>query len=127
MANPETVIKNEILLELGCRPDVYIQNQPTGTFRAWDDPRRPVKVGNPGQSDLLAVVAVTITPDMVGQTVGLAWFPEVKTAKGKQRETQQLFQLAVERRGARYDLVRSPAEAVAIIDAIQRGQLRRGF
>lgn len=127
MANPETALKNGILLELGCLPDVYIQNQPTGTFRAWDDPRRPVKVGNPGQSDLLAVVAVTITPDMVGQTVGLAWFPEVKTPSGKQRDTQRAFQAAVERRGARYDLVRSPGEAVAIIEAIKRGELRRAL
>ena len=127
MANAETNLKNEILLALGCLPDVYIQNQPTGRFRGYDNPDRVVKIGTPGQADLAAVVAVTITPDMVGQTVGLAWYPEVKTAKGTQRETQELWQLAVEKRGARYDLVRSPAQALEILAAIRRGELRRAY
>lgn len=121
MANAETNIKNSILLALGQRPDVYIQNQPTGTFRAMESDR-PIKVGNPGQSDLLAVVQVEITPDMVGKKVGVACFMEVKTATGKQRDNQRLFQHAVERRGGRYGLVRSPADAAQFVAKIQSGK-----
>lgn len=119
MANPETDLKNEILLELGQRPDVYIQNTPCGVFRALDSERR-VRIGNPGQSDLYAVVAVTITPDMVGQTVGVAWFPEVKTARGSQQDNQKLFAHAVTRRGAEYSLIRSVEQALEALRKIQR-------
>lgn len=122
MANAETNLKNSILLDLGQRPDVYIQNQPTGTFRAMENPQRLVKIGNPGQSDLLAVVQVEITPDMVGRKIGVACFLEVKTATGAQRNTQKLFQHAVERRGGRYALVRSPADAAQFVAKIQSGQ-----
>lgn len=113
-------IKNEILLDLGQAPDVYIQNQPTGVFRALDSERK-VRVGNPGQSDLLAVVAVTITPDMVGRTIGAAVFIETKTAKGTQQDNQKLFQLAVEKRGALYLVARS-VEGVRAGLARLRGQ-----
>lgn len=113
MANAETSIKNTILLALGRRPDVYVQNNPVGTFRAMENPQRIVKVGAPGQSDILAVVALEITPEMVGKTVGVAWFIEAKTATGRQRETQASFQSAVERRGALYSVVRSPEDALA--------------
>jgi hypothetical protein len=123
MANAESVLKNEILLDLGQLPDVYIQNQPTGTFRSMSDPKRLVKIGVPGQSDLLAIVAVKITPDMVGQTIGVAWLPEVKTAKGAQRDSQARWQAAVERRGARYDLVRSVADARLALDEIRGGKI----
>lgn len=121
MANAETSVKNEILLALGQRADVYVQNTPVGTFRAMDNPQRLVKIGAPGQSDIFAVVAVTITPEMVGRTVGLAAFLEAKTAKGSQRDTQERFQAAVERRGAFYALVRNPAEAVFALNNWLRG------
>ncbi len=117
MATSERNIKNEILLDLGQARDVYIQNQPTGVFRAMDSDR-VIRVGNPGQSDLLAIVAVTITPDMVGQVIGAAVFIETKTATGRQRDNQKLFQLAVERRGALYLVARS-------VECVRAGLARR--
>lgn len=116
MATSERNIKNEILLDFGQASDIYIQNQPTGVFRAMDSDR-VIRVGNPGQSDLLAVVAVTITPDMVGQVIGAAVFIETKTATGRQRDNQKLFQHAVEKRGAMYLVARS-------IECVQAGLAR---
>ena len=80
-----------------------------------------ILVGQPGMSDAGAIVRVTITPDMVGRTVGIAVQPEFKTARGRQREAQENWQAAVEQRGGIYELVRTPAEMVDLVERVQRG------
>lgn len=72
-------------------------------------------------ADSLAVVAVTITPAMVGKTIGVAVAPEFKTASGKQSERQKLWQRAFESRGGVYRLVRNQAEMVALINDVKAG------
>lgn len=120
--NPETrQAQNPALLAVGARPDVLIWRQQSGVFRAYDDPTRIVRVGVPGMSDAGAIVAVTITPDMVGKTIGVAVQPEFKTATGKQRDKQQLWQAAVEKRGGIYQLVRSAEQMVSLVEKVQRG------
>lgn len=109
------------LLAVGTRPDVIVWKQPVGLFRALEDPERKVLVGTPGQSDAMAVVAVTITPEMVGKTIGVAVAPEFKTATGKQSERQRLWQAAFESRGGVYRLVRSAADMLALIDDVKAG------
>lgn len=124
--NRETkTVAHPALLAVGCRPDVLISKQPVGLFRALNNPDRKVFVGTPGQSDAIAVVAVTITPDMVGKTVGVAVAPEFKVAKGKQRQSQVDWQRAFEARGGIYELVRSPEQMVDLIDRVQSGELFR--
>lgn len=142
--NRETAIKNQILIGLGSRPDVLIWNSPCGKFftrqeiKRWlkDEYRidaservlsklRPVAIGYPGQADTMAIVEVEITPDMVGQRIGVFAGLEVKTPKtetsraGTQSEQQEKWQRAVQKRGGHYALVRSPAEADAVIAKIQ--------
>jgi hypothetical protein len=72
-------------------------------------------------SDAGAIVRVTITPDMVGKTVGIALQPEFKTKTGKQRDAQENWQAAVEQRGGVYGLVRTPAEMIDLVERVQRG------
>lgn len=120
--NPETrQAQNPALLAVGARPDVLIWRQQSGVFRSYDDPSRIVRVGVPGMADAGAIVAVTITPEMVGKTIGVAVQPEFKTAKGTQREKQANWQAAVEQRGGVYALVRSDADMIQLVERVQRG------
>lgn len=116
--NPETDIKNGILLEVGGRPYALAWAQQVGTFRAYDNPQRVIKVGVPGMSDVMSVVALTITPEMVGKTVGVAVAIEAKTLKGKQRDQQLLWQHALQKVGGIYLLARSPEQAALQVDSL---------
>lgn len=109
--NAETNTQAEILLALSQAGALVWRNQ-VGVFRAMDDPQRVVKVGVPGMADIIGVVPVKITADMVGKTIGVAMAVEVKTATGQQRQKQKLWQLAAERRGAIYRIARSPDQAI---------------
>lgn len=109
------------MLAIGSRPDVLAWRQMVGVFRAYDNPERVIKVGTAGMSDTGMIVAVTITADMVGKTVGVAVCPEFKTATGKQKEKQQNWQRAVEAVGGIYRLIRSPAELVKLVEDVRRG------
>lgn len=84
-----------------------------GLFRAMHS-EHVIRVGMPGMADIGAIMPVTVTPDMVGKTVGLAVQIEVKTPTGTQRPEQKTFQQAVEYRGGIYRLCRSPDEAIGI-------------
>jgi len=68
-----------------------------------------------GFSDLFGLVPVTVTPDMVGKTVGVFVAVEVKNATGRARDAQRDFIDAVRRHGGRAGLARSIAEALEII------------
>lgn len=121
--NRETrTVAHPALLAVGQRPDVLIWKQPVGLFRALNDPERKVFVGTPGQSDAMAVVAVTITPDMVGKTIGVAVAPEFKAAQGKQRKSQELWEAAFTQRGGVYRLVRSQGDMQQLVEDVQHGR-----
>ena len=115
-------VQNPALLAVGARPDVMIWRQQSGVFRAFDNPQQVIRVGQPGMSDSLAVVAVTITPEMVGKTVGVAVAAEYKTDTGRQSEAQRNWQAAFQKRGGIYHIIRSAAEMVGLVERVQRGQ-----
>ncbi len=114
--------QNPALLAVGARPDVLVWRQQSGVFRSYNDPQRVVRIGVPGIADSLAVVAVTITPDMVGKTIGVAVAPEFKTSSGRQSQPQKDWQAAFEKRGGIYRLVRSAADMLGLVDDVQRGR-----
>lgn len=121
--NRETrTVQNPALLAVGARPDVLVWRQQCGLFRQYAPPYNPVYVGTKGIADSMAVVAVTITPDMVGKTIGVAVAPEFKTTKGTQSESQKLWQAAFQSRGGVYRLVRNDADMLALIDDVQAGR-----
>ena len=109
--NPETNVQNAILLAHSQAGALTWRNQ-VGVFRAMDDPQRVVKVGTPGMADIISVVPVTVTQDMVGKTIGVAVATEVKTETGAQRKKQQLWQLAWEKRFGIYLIARSAEQAL---------------
>lgn len=76
---------------------------------------RPFDTGLPaGFTDTFGVTAVTITPDMVGQVVGVAHFIEYKTSTGRVSPLQQRFLEAMRRLGARAGVARTADQAVSI-------------
>lgn len=76
---------------------------------------RPFDAGPPaGFPDTFGVTATEITPDMVGQVVGVAHFIEYKTATGRVSPLQQRFLDAMRRLGARAGVARTADQAVAI-------------
>jgi hypothetical protein len=120
--NAETrTVQLPAMLAVGGRQDVLCWRQQSGTFRAYDDPQRVVKVGLPGMADAGMVVAVKITEAMVGKTIGVLTQAEFKTSSGRQSEAQRNWQAAVEQRGGVYRLVRSEAEMLALVDDVQAG------
>ena len=121
--NRETrTVQNPALVAVGARPDVMAWRQQSGMFRAFDDPTKMVRVGQTGMADSLAVVAVTITPEMVGRTIGLAVAAEFKTNTGRQSEAQQNWQRAFEQRGGIYRLIRNAADMLALVSDVQAGR-----
>ena len=121
--NRETrTVQNPALLAVGARPDVMAWRQQSGMFRAFDDPTKVVRIGQLGMADSMAVVAVTITPEMVGKTVGVAVAPEFKTTKGTQSDSQKAWQAAFEARGGIYRLIRSAADMLALVSDVQAGR-----
>jgi len=119
--NPETKIQNSALLAVGARPDVLAMRLQSGVFRAYDDPDKIVRIGQPGLPDTMMLVATEITPEMVGKTVAVAVAAEIKTAQGRQSDAQRAWQRAFEARGGTYELVRSPDQMIALVDRVQRG------
>jgi hypothetical protein len=119
--NGETRIQNNALLAVGQLPDVLPMRMQSGVFRAYDDPSKIVRVGQPGLADTMLIVATEITADMVGKTIGVAVAAEIKTGKGRQSDAQKRWQAAFEKRGGIYALIRSPAEMIELVQRVQRG------
>ncbi|HET8668867.1 MAG TPA: hypothetical protein VFM10_12860 [Terriglobales bacterium] len=118
--NRETThVQNPALLAVGQRPDVLVWRQQSGLFYTRDG--TPVRVGVPGLADSGMIVAVTITKEMVGKTIGVAVQPEFKVRDGQQSEAQRNWQAAVEARGGVYRLVRSAEDMTRLVADVQNG------
>ena len=117
----KTSVQNPSLLLAGQRPDTLIWRQQSGVFRSYDTPDRIVRVGTPGMADAGAIVAVKITPEMVGQTIGVAVQVEFKTPTGRQSNDQKRWQLATEKRSGVYSIVKSTNDMENLLNDISTG------
>lgn len=81
----------------------------TGTLR--DANGRPVQFGLcKGSADLIGWRTVTVTPEMVGQTVAIFTSIEVKTSSGRVRPEQQQWLTAVQAAGGIAGIARSVSD-----------------
>ena len=77
---------------------------------------RPFTTGLPnGFSDLFGIVPVEITPDMIGQRVGIFTSLEIKTLTGRVSPQQKSFLSAIQNNGGRSGVVRSIEDALSVI------------
>ena len=113
MATAETNILNRCLVGLcAAVGGLWFRNN---TGQLPDRNGRMIKFGLcVGGSDIIGGTPVTITPDMVGQTLLVFTAVECKTAIGQPTDAQVRFIAAVVRAGGRAGIARSAAEAVAI-------------
>ncbi|MGI4886121.1 MAG: VRR-NUC domain-containing protein [Janthinobacterium lividum] len=115
MAKAETNVVHAIMQSLSKRGAVTWKNV-RGKFRSFDG-KRIVAAGllTAGASDLIGFVPVTITPEMVGQTVAVFLALEVKTDLGIASREQQDFIAFVTKNGGYAGVARSPEQAEKII------------
>ena len=131
----EAELLARIHLELGGRPDMRLFRNNIG--KAWVGSGKAVRSGGgvflphgrqyqfglpPGSSDLIGLRAVTVTPEMVGQTVGLFAAVEVKSETGRLRREQQAFLATVQRFGGLAGVARSVDEALGVVGRETTGQ-----
>lgn len=117
-----------ILREIGGRDDTRLFRNNVGT--AWVTPLKPIKMdggiflpkGRPyafglgeGTHDCIGVKKVLITPDMVGQAVGVFTSIEVKSSTGRMTKGQKDFQFMVESMGGFSGMARTVEDAETII------------
>lgn len=104
MISSEAVVQAEILLAIGCVPGLLVWRNNTGKLQ--DRTGRVVSFGLLGSPDIIGCYR--------GRFIGI----EVKSSIGKQRTAQINFQRAFERSGGVYVIARSPADALAAIEAL---------
>lgn len=101
----ETDILSAILARITQLPSVLAWRNNSGMF--FTATGRAVRASVPGAADIIGVCR--------GRFIAL----EVKTKTGRQKPSQRNFQEACERAGGIYAIVRSPDEAVAVLEDMQ--------
>lgn len=127
--NPETKIQGLIQLAVSAAKTLIFRNE-TGRFwagkvihKAGDQVTlknaRMVSCGLcVGSSDLIGVTPIVITPEMVGETVGVFTAIEVKTPTGPTTKEQLTFITNIKNAGGLAGIARSPADALNIINGV---------
>lgn len=113
----ENKIQSDIRLRLSeMRAGIFLRYQ-VGTFMTLDG--RPVKVGEPGVSDLIGITPHVITQDDVGKTIGVFTALETKKVKDSttkaRKESQGNFIRLVKSFGGLGAIVRSVGDAESVI------------
>lgn len=108
----EAKVQNDIRIACGAGPARLWRNN-TGALK--DAAGRLVRYGLcPGSSDLIGLRQITITPDMVGQTVAVFTAIEVKD-RGRATPEQQAFITMVQAAGGLAGIARSVDDARTIL------------
>lgn len=108
----ELAVQNAIRLDLGHGPARLWRNN-TGALK--DQTGRLVRFGLcPGSSDIIGLRQITITPEMVGQTLAVFTAIEVKDS-GRPTPQQQAFLTMVQQAGGLAGIARSVDDARSIL------------
>lgn len=124
MANPETVIQEQIRPALGRRPTTRIFRNNVGSYKLPTGGRVIYGLAE-GSGDLIGWERVRVTPEMVGSDVAVFLSCEVKTETGRPQPNQINWMNAVNAHGGIAFIARSVEEAQQELDSrvqmMQRG------
>lgn len=124
----ESVIQTQIRLRLGKLRMLFLRYQ-VGLF--WTKDGRPVKIGEPGVSDLIGMVPHVVTQEDVGRTIGVFTVLETKQVKDStdkaRRQQQGNFLKLVNRNGGLAAIVRSEEDAAEVVTEKWESSLVRKF
>ena len=122
----EKQIQREIHNHLGSRGDCRIFRNNVGmAYLKRGDELVPIKFGLfPGSSDLMGWKSITITPDMVGNTIAVFLAVETKTDKNRPTKKQQNFIDQVNNAGGIAGVVRSIEDADELLEGKARSFFR---
>lgn len=124
----ESVIQTKVRLTLSKLRLLFLRYN-VGTF--WTADGRPVKIGEPGVSDLIGMVPHVITQEDVGRTIGVFTVLETKQKKDstsrERREQQGSFLRLVNRNGGLGAIVRSEEDAVEVVTEKWKSPLVQKF
>jgi hypothetical protein len=110
----EKSLQSLIHRTLSSRPDVRIFRNQVGVYRLEDG--RVITSGLcKGSADLVGWQSVTITPEMVGQTVAVFLSVEVKAPKGRARPEQENWAAFVKKAGGKSVIAKSLGEAESVL------------
>ena len=115
---PETILQNRIrlALSLNCRDCTIFRNH-CGALKD-NRTNRLVTFGlSPGSPDLIGWKSVTITPEMVGQTIAVFCGIEIKTPVGTIREDQQNWLNRLSDAGGIAGVARSVDDALVLLSS----------
>lgn len=73
-----------------------------------------------GSADLIGVVAVEVTPEMVGSTIGRFVSIELKSASGALRTEQEVWRDRMRELGAVAEVARTPGDAALAVEKARR-------
>lgn len=113
MSMSEQNIQRLIMLALSDAGVTIFRNN-IGAYTTPDGHRIKYGLGNPGGSDLIGITPVTITENMVGQTVGVFTAVEVKTATGRVTPAQENFIRIIRESGGMAGVCRSVDDALGL-------------
>ena len=124
--NPETKLQNSVMLALSQAGCTIWRNETAGVWvgRPVHREGQLVTLANArmiqaglckGSCDLIGITPVTITPDMIGKTIGVFTAQEIKTRAGRTTQEQDRFIAAVRAAGGIAGVVRSPADALELL------------
>ena len=110
----ETDILHAVMIRLSqAGAKIFRNNQGVAVYP--DGSRVRYGIANPGGSDLIGWVPVTITPDMVGQQIAVFVAAEVKTPRGRANPKQRRFLDAVAAAGGFAAILRSEDDAARLV------------
>ena len=124
--NPETKLQNSVMLALSQAGCTIWRNETAGGWvgRPVHREGQLVTLANArmiqaglckGSSDLIGITPVTITQEMVGQTLGVFTAPEIKTPTGRTTQEQDRFLAAVRAAGGIAGVARSVEDALELL------------
>ena len=124
----ESVIQTSIRLRLSKLRMLFLRYN-VGTF--WTKDGRPVKIGEPGVSDLIGMVPHVVTQEDVGRTIGVFTVMETKQLRDStdkaRKESQGAFLRLVNRGGGVAAIVRSEEDAVDVVTKKWDSELVKKF